>query len=100
MRLATNPSNKITEANAVRPRRLPVPTRWAARVAQFSRLDQSFMPRARAVTLTFASLLFFHSAFADSDGFSAIGCGDDVAKALIGKKMSNERVVDLEKRDE
>jgi hypothetical protein len=59
------------------------------------------MLRARAVTLTFASLFFFHSAFAGSDGFSAIRCGaDDVAKALIGKKMSNERVVDLEKRHE
>src|SRR4029077_2779539 len=32
-------------------------------------------------------------------GFSAIRCGaDDVAKALIGKKMSNERIVVLEKR--
>jgi hypothetical protein len=59
------------------------------------------MLRARAVTLTFASLFFFHSAFAGSDGFSAIRCGaDDVAKALIGEKMSNERVVDLEKRHE
>lgn len=57
------------------------------------------MLRDRAVTLTFASLFFFHSAFAGSDGFSSIRCGaDDVAKALIGKKMSNERVVDLEKR--
>jgi Flp pilus assembly CpaE family ATPase len=56
---------------------------------------------ARAVLLTFTSLFVFHSAFAGSDGFSAIRCGaDDVAKALIGKKMSNERVVDLEKRHE
>jgi hypothetical protein len=59
------------------------------------------MLRARAVILTFTSLFFFHSAFAGSDGFSAIRCGaDDIAKALIGKKMSNERVVDLEKRHE
>ena len=56
---------------------------------------------ARAVILTFTSLFFFHSAFASSDGFSAIRCGtDDVAKALIGKKMSNERIVVLEKRHE
>lgn len=53
-----------------------------------------------AVILTFTSLFFFHSAFAGSDGFSAIRCGDDVAKALIGKKMSNETVVVLEKRHE
>lgn len=54
---------------------------------------------ARAVILTFTSLFFFHSAFAGSDGFSGIRCGgDDIAKALIGKKMSNETIVDLEKR--
>src|ERR1017187_2480349 len=59
------------------------------------------MFRAHAVILTFTSLFVFHSAFAGSDGFGAIRCGtDDVAKALIGKKMSNERVVDLEKRHE
>src|SRR5438874_8475150 len=57
------------------------------------------MLRAHAIILTFISLFFFHSAFAGSDGFSAIRCGaDDVAKALIGKKMSNERIVVLEKR--
>ena len=37
------------------------------------------------------------NAFAGSDGFSGIQCGSDI-KALIGKRMSNERVVDLEKR--
>ncbi len=59
------------------------------------------MLRAHAVILTFISLFFFHSAFAGSDGFSAIRCGaDDIAKTLIGKKMSNERIVDLEKRHE
>jgi len=59
------------------------------------------MLRALTVILSFASLFFFHSAFAGSDGFSAIRCGaDDVAKALIGKKMSNERIVVLEKRHE
>src|SRR5437762_1452788 len=59
------------------------------------------MLRARAVILTIASLFFFHSAFAGSDGFSDVRCGaDDVAKGLIGKKMSNERVADLEERHE
>ncbi len=53
----------------------------------------------RAVILTFTLLFFFHSAFAGSDGFSGIRCGaDDIAKALIGKEMSNETIVDLEKR--
>ena len=59
------------------------------------------MLRARTAILTFASAFFFHSAFAGSDGFSDIRCGaDDLAKGLIGKKMSNERVADLEKRHE
>src|SRR5256886_13583515 len=59
------------------------------------------MLRAHAIILTFISLFFFHSAFAASDGFSAIRCdADDIAKTLIGKKMSNERIVDLEKRHE
>jgi hypothetical protein len=38
------------------------------------------------------------NAFAGSDGFSGIQCGSDIAKALTGKRMSNERVADLEKR--
>ena len=32
------------------------------------------------------------------DGFEAVRCGGDVAKALIGKKMSNETVMVVEKR--
>ena len=58
------------------------------------------MRRTDIVVLIVSSLVFIHSAFAGTDGFSAIHCGDDVAKALIGKKMSNERVVVLEKRHE
>ena len=38
------------------------------------------------------------NAFGGSDGFSGIQCGSDIAKALTGKRMSNERIVDLEKR--
>jgi hypothetical protein len=38
------------------------------------------------------------NAFAGSDGFSGIQCGSDIAKALTGKRMSNERIADLEKR--
>ena len=37
-------------------------------------------------------------AFGGSDEFSGIQCGSDIAKALIGKRMSNERIADLEKR--
>jgi hypothetical protein len=39
-----------------------------------------------------------NNAFAGSDGFTGIQCGSDIAKALTGKGMSNERVADLEKR--
>src|SRR6266478_2719177 len=42
--------------------------------------------------------LLVTNAFGGSDGFSGIQCGSDIPKALIGKRMSNERVVDLEKR--
>jgi hypothetical protein len=42
--------------------------------------------------------LLVANAFAGSDGFTGIQCGSDIAKALTGKRMSNERVADLEKR--
>ena len=38
------------------------------------------------------------NAFGGSDGFTGIQCGSDIAKALTGKRMSNERIADLEKR--
>lgn len=38
------------------------------------------------------------NAFAGFDGFSGIQCGSDIAKALTGKRVSNERIADLEKR--
>jgi len=42
--------------------------------------------------------LLVTNAFGGSDGFSGIQCGSDIPKALTGKRMSNQRVVDLEKR--
>ena len=38
------------------------------------------------------------NAFGESDGFSGVQCGSDVPKALTGKRMSNEKIVDLERR--
>jgi hypothetical protein len=38
------------------------------------------------------------NAFGGSDGFSGIQCGSDIPKALTGKRMSNQRGADLEKR--
>src|SRR5438067_10666422 len=43
-------------------------------------------------------LLFCGSVARASDGFSAVRCGSDIAKALIGRTMSNERVVVVEER--
>jgi hypothetical protein len=33
-----------------------------------------------------------------SDGFGAVRCGSDIAKALVGQTMSNERVAAIEER--
>lgn len=45
-------------------------------------------------------LFLGNAVFAGSgdDGFGSIHCGSDIAKALIGKRMRNEKVVVLEKR--
>jgi hypothetical protein len=51
----------------------------------------------RGILLLVTSLLVTN-VFGDSDGFTGIQCGSDIAKALTGKRMSNERVADLEKR--
>jgi hypothetical protein len=48
--------------------------------------------------LLLVTSLLVTNAFAGSDGFTGIQCGSDIAKALTGKRMSNERVADLEKR--
>jgi hypothetical protein len=42
--------------------------------------------------------LFCGSSICDADGFDSVHCGSDVRKALLGRKMSNERVVVLEER--
>jgi hypothetical protein len=38
------------------------------------------------------------NAFGGSDAFNGVQCGSDIPKALTGKRMSNQRVADLEKR--
>jgi hypothetical protein len=38
------------------------------------------------------------NAFGGADVFDGIRCGSDISKALTGKRMSNQRVADLEKR--
>lgn len=42
--------------------------------------------------------LFCWSGACDADGFDSVHCGSDVRKALLGRTMTNERVVVIEER--
>ena len=42
--------------------------------------------------------LFCSSSICGGDGFDSVRCGSDVRKALVGRKMSNEKIVVLEER--
>jgi hypothetical protein len=42
--------------------------------------------------------VFCGSSVCDADGFDSVRCESDVRKALLGRKMSNERIVVLEER--
>jgi hypothetical protein len=48
--------------------------------------------------LLLVTRLLVTNAFGGSDGFSGIQCGSDIPTALTGKRMSNERIAELEKR--
>jgi hypothetical protein len=48
--------------------------------------------------LSVVAVLFCANDARASDGFSAVRCGSDISKALIGRTMSNERVVVVEAR--
>ena len=43
-------------------------------------------------------LLFYSRSVCFADGFESVHCGSDVRKALLGRKMSNEKVVVLEEK--
>src|SRR4030095_9607641 len=42
--------------------------------------------------------LLVTNAFGGSDAFDGVTCGSEIPKALTGKRMSNQRVADLEKK--
>src|SRR5207247_8972853 len=42
--------------------------------------------------------LFCGSSMCNADGFDSVRCGSDVRKALLGRTMSNQKVVVLEER--
>jgi len=49
--------------------------------------------------LSAIALLFCANVCRASDGFGAVRCGSDIAKALIGRTMSNEPVAAIEQRN-
>lgn len=44
------------------------------------------------------ALLFCTSSVCGADGFDSIRCGSDIAKVVLGRKMSNEKTMVLEER--
>ena len=52
----------------------------------------------KLVILLFVTGLLVTNAFGGSDAFDGVKCGSDIPKALTGKRMSNQRVADLEKK--
>ena len=42
--------------------------------------------------------LFCGSSMCNADGFDSVRCGSDVRKALLGRTMSNEKIVAIEER--
>lgn len=54
--------------------------------------------KTKGIVATFILMLFCTSSICDADGFDSVRCGSDVQKALVGRKMSNEKIVVLEER--
>lgn len=54
--------------------------------------------KAIVATFTLVLPLFCMSSICDADGFDSVRCGSDVGEALLGRKMSNEKVSILEER--
>jgi hypothetical protein len=50
------------------------------------------------LALMLVALLLCSSSVYGADGFDSIRCGSDIAKALLGRKMSNEKTMPLEER--
>jgi hypothetical protein len=65
----------------------------------FTRQNQIEMKTKRNILILIVILsLFCDRSACDADGFDSVRCGSDVRKALIGRKMQNERIVLLEER--
>ena len=52
----------------------------------------------RIVAIFTLLLPLFCGSICNADGFDSVRCGSDLRKALLGRKMSNEKIVVLEER--
>ena len=50
------------------------------------------------LALMLVALLACSSSVCGAEGFDSIRCGSDITKALLGRKMSNEKTMVLEER--
>ena len=86
-------------------RMLPTLTPSRARfraVAEFALVRQTmecFMKTKGSVPIfVLILLLFCTSTICAADGFDSVRCGSDIRQALLGRTMSNEKIVALEER--
>src|SRR5215468_12699415 len=63
-----------------------------------SRTKSKMEAKRNVVVIIVALSLFCGSGVCDADGFDSVRCGSDVRKALLGRKMSNEKIAVLEER--
>src|SRR5215472_1815647 len=54
--------------------------------------------KTKGIVATFILMLFCTSSICDADGFDLVRCGSDVRKALLGRTMSNEKIVVIEEK--
>ncbi|HJY54031.1 MAG TPA: hypothetical protein VKD89_08410 [Candidatus Udaeobacter sp.] len=54
--------------------------------------------KTKGIVATFILMFFCTSSICDADGFDSVRCGSDVRKALLGRTMSNEKIVVIEER--
>ena len=64
------------------------------------RVEASRLIQTKRIVAIFIAVfaLFCGSNICAADGFESVHCGSDVRKALVGRKMSNEKIVALEER--
>jgi len=61
-------------------------------------MESSVKTKGIAAAFMVVLALFCTSSTHGADGFDSVRCGSDLRKALLGRKMSNERIVVLQER--